>query len=175
MFFSDDLREGMTMTRALPFLTLLSVLGCGLISGVFFAFSSFVMPALARLPPMQGVAAMQSINIAVINRWFLGAFLGTAALCLLLAVGSVITWSRPGAALRLGGCLLYLVGAIVVTAAFNIPRNDALAALPADSLEAANLWPRYVAEWSAWNHVRAAAPLLAAALLMLAEIVYPRS
>jgi len=43
-------------------LTLVSALGCGLIAGVFFAFSAFVMKALARLPPAQGIAAMQSIN-----------------------------------------------------------------------------------------------------------------
>jgi uncharacterized membrane protein len=29
--------------------TLVTALGCGLVAGVFFAFSSFVMPALARL------------------------------------------------------------------------------------------------------------------------------
>ena len=26
------------------------IVGCGMISGVFFAFSGFVMPALGRLP-----------------------------------------------------------------------------------------------------------------------------
>jgi hypothetical protein len=46
-------------------LTLVSVLGCGLIGGVFFAFSTFVMKALASLPPAQGIAAMQSINVTV--------------------------------------------------------------------------------------------------------------
>ena len=40
-------------------LTLVSALGCGLIAGAFFAFSSFVMKALGRLPPPQGIAAMQ--------------------------------------------------------------------------------------------------------------------
>jgi uncharacterized membrane protein len=65
--------------------TLASALGYGLIAGVFFAFSSFVMKALARLSPAQGVAAMQSINVAVINPWFLTVFLGTAAACVVLA------------------------------------------------------------------------------------------
>ena len=39
-------------------LTLIAAIGCGLVAGVFFAFSSFVMKALARLQPAQGVAAM---------------------------------------------------------------------------------------------------------------------
>lgn len=58
-------------------LKLFSVLGCGLMAGVFFAFSSFVMNALARLQPTQGIAAMQSINITVINPLFMAPFLGT--------------------------------------------------------------------------------------------------
>jgi uncharacterized membrane protein len=43
-------------------LTLITAVGCGLNAGVFFAFSAFVMPALKRLPPAHGIAAMQSIN-----------------------------------------------------------------------------------------------------------------
>jgi len=48
-------------------LTLLSALGSGLIAGAFFAFSTFVMGALGRLPAAHGIAAMQSINVVVIN------------------------------------------------------------------------------------------------------------
>ena len=51
-------------------LTLVSALGCGLMAGVFFAFSACAMNALARLSPAQGIAAKQSINIAVINPVF---------------------------------------------------------------------------------------------------------
>lgn len=47
-----------------------ALLGAALIGGVFFAFSSFIMKALARLPSAEGVAAMQSINAVVLNRSF---------------------------------------------------------------------------------------------------------
>jgi uncharacterized membrane protein len=59
-------------------LTLMTALGCGLIGGTFFAFSAFVMRALSYLPPAHGIAAMQSINVVVLNRWFLPPFCGTA-------------------------------------------------------------------------------------------------
>jgi uncharacterized membrane protein len=59
-------------------LTLLSVLGSGLVAGAFFAFSTFVMKALAALPAPQGVSAMQSINVVVLNRWFLAPFVVSA-------------------------------------------------------------------------------------------------
>jgi uncharacterized membrane protein len=69
-------------------LTLFSALGCGLIAGAFFAFSSFVMKALAQLPPPYGIAAMQAINIVVINPLFMAAFLGTGVASLALVVSS---------------------------------------------------------------------------------------
>ena len=73
-----------------------AALGSALIAGVFFAFSTFVMAALARLPPAQGIAAMQAINVTVLNPWFLGVFVGTAIACVVLAVTSLMHWGRAG-------------------------------------------------------------------------------
>jgi uncharacterized membrane protein len=61
-------------------ITLASALGSGLAAGVFFAFSTFVMPALGRLPADQATAAMQQINIKAINPWFMSALFGTAVI-----------------------------------------------------------------------------------------------
>jgi uncharacterized membrane protein len=84
-------------------LKLFAALGCGLVAGVFFAFSSFVMNALGRLPPAQGIAAMQSINITAVTPVFMTAIFATAAACLFLAVSSVLKWSQPGAPYLLAG------------------------------------------------------------------------
>ena len=148
------------MIEALNFL---AALGSGLIGGVFFAFSAFVMAALGRLPPDQGVSAMQAINVAVLNPWFLAAFFGTAAACAVLAIAVFFRWSEPGAILLLAGSLLYLVGTILVTLRLNVPLNDALAAARPEVAESAVLWKRYLTEWTAWNHLRTAASLAAAA------------
>jgi hypothetical protein len=56
-----------TMDGFLFALTLVTALGCGLNAGVFFAFSSFVVKALPRLQPAQGIAAMQSINLVAVT------------------------------------------------------------------------------------------------------------
>jgi uncharacterized membrane protein len=149
-------------------LLLAAALGSGLAAGIFFAFSTFVMRALGRIPPAQGIAAMQSINVAVINPLFMAVFLGTGVLSLVLAVDAFLRWERPGSALVLAGSALYLVGSIGVTMAFNVPRNDALAAVDAASSEGAVLWAAYLSGWTAWNHVRTVASLVAAALFTLA-------
>lgn len=149
-------------------LTLFAALGCGLIAGVFFAFSTSVMKALARLPSAEGIAAMQFINVVILNPVFLGAFVGTAAACALLVIGAVLRWHEPGAAYLLVGGALYLVGTFLVTMVCNVPRNDALAAIAPTDPDSARLWADYVATWTAWNHLRAAAALAAAASLTLA-------
>jgi uncharacterized membrane protein len=149
-------------------LKLLTAVGCGLAAGVFFAFSTFVMPALARLQPSQGIAAMQSINITAINPLFMITLFGTALACLFLAVSVLFKWQQLGAIYLLLGSLLYLVGTIGVTIAFNVPLNDALAIVKPDSSEGANLWARYLNDWTLWNHVRTIAALAAAVLLTIA-------
>lgn len=149
-------------------LTLFAALGCGLIAGVFFAFSTFVMKALARLPAGEGIAAMQSINIVVLNPWFMTAFLGTAATCVLALISSLFRWDDPGAVYLLVGSALYLVGSLLVTIVFNVPRNEALASVAQADPNGASLWAGYVASWTAWNHVRTAASLAAAASFSIA-------
>jgi uncharacterized membrane protein len=145
-----------------------TALGCGLIAGVFFAFSSFVMRALARLPAAQAIAAMQSINIVAVTPLFMTALFGTAVACVFLAVSPWLVGQQRGAGYLVAGSLSYLVGCILVTIAFNVPRNNRLAVADPESAEGVRLWTDYLRSWTAWNHVRAVAALLAAALITLA-------
>jgi uncharacterized membrane protein len=149
-------------------LVFLSALGCGLMAGLFFAFSVAVMAALARLPPSQGIAAMQSINAVILNPLFRAVFFGTAALCALAMLSPLWTWGQPGALWRLLGGALYLTGGLLVTIARNVPLNQALAAFAPDGPGSADHWRDYVARWTAWNHVRTVACLAAAASLTAA-------
>ena len=45
-----------------------TAVACGLMGGIFFAFSTFVMKALRALPPNRGIEAMQAINITAASR-----------------------------------------------------------------------------------------------------------
>ena len=126
------------------------------------------MKAFARLPPTEGMAAMNSVNVAVLNPLFLGVFVGTAAACALLITFSLFRWHSPGATYLLAGGLLYLIGCFLVTMAFNVPLNNALAAAAPNDPVAASLWANYLSNWTAWNHVRTIGALGAAAALSLA-------
>jgi uncharacterized membrane protein len=147
--------------------TLLSAIGSGAIGGVFFAFSTFVMKALAGLPPAQGIAAMQAINVTVLNAWFLGSFLGTGVLSVLATALSFVAWPKSAAFYVLAGCALYLLGTGLVTMLFNVPRNDAMANLDPVSPDSVKLWTNYVVGWTTWNHVRTVGALAAAVSLTI--------
>jgi uncharacterized membrane protein len=149
-------------------LTLIAAIGCGLVAGVIFAFSSFVMNALARLQPAQGVAAMQAINLAAINLAFMLALFGTALACIAIAGVALAHLHARYAPYVLAGSGLYLTGAIAVTIAFNVPRNEALTRVEPTSADAPGYWARYLAQWTAANHVRTLAALAATVTLTIA-------
>ena len=144
-----------------------ALLGSALVGGIFFAFSSFVMKALARVPSAEGIGAMQSINVVVINPSFLGVYIGTAVLSLAAAGLAIASWGHPFVPFFLGGALFYLLGTFVVTALGNIPLNDQLAAVDATDAAAGDVWELYLSRWTQWNHVRTCAATLATLLYLL--------
>jgi uncharacterized membrane protein len=149
-------------------LTFLAALGCALAAGVFFAFSSFVMQGLDRLPAAGSVASMQAINATALTPVFMGALFGTALLCLAVAATAVPDLDLASGRYRLAGSAIYLLGTIAVTRVFNVPLNHALDRTDADGPEAAAAWRRYLSHWQAWNHVRTVASLAATAALIAA-------
>ncbi len=145
------------MNLATTTIVLAALLGSALMAGVFFAFSSFIMKALADRPVSEGIAAMQSINVVVLNRSFLGAFLGTALISATIAVLAILTWGTSAAPWILAGSLLYFFGTFLVTAWGNVPLNDELAAVSAVERDAIQVWERYLDRWTTFNTVRTVA------------------
>ena len=131
-----------------------ATVGAGLTAGLFAAFAYAVMPALRGADDRAFVDAMQRINVTIVNGWFLLIFLGTPVLA---ALSAILAWrgaGRPALPWILVGLALYLV-MVAVTAAVNVPLNDALAAAGASDLDAAR--QRFEGTWVAWNVVRALA------------------
>ncbi|MBZ9806478.1 DUF1772 domain-containing protein [Mesorhizobium sp. BR1-1-9] len=151
------------IAKLLPTLIFIAAIGSGVVGGVFFAFSNFVMPAMARLPAAGGIAAMNSINITVITPMFMTALFGTGLICLVLIAGAIIGWQQPGSFWLLAGAVIYLVGNPIVTMVFNVPLNDALAAVDPASSNGAAVWTTYLRDWVMWNHVRAITAIAALA------------
>jgi uncharacterized membrane protein len=154
--------------RWLDHLTLTTAIAAAVMGGAFFAFSTFIMHALGRLPPAEGVTAMQAINKDAPTPWFMVPLFGTAVAALVLAATSLSRLDDAAGRWRLAGALLYLV-AIVLTIAYHVPRNDRLDAADPATPEAARLWADYLVEWTRWNHVRTVAPIAASVALAVAR------
>ena len=150
---------------AFVWLLVLAALFCGLMAGFFFAFSFLVMRALEVQPGMAGMPVMQTINVVVFNPVFGLAFSATPAFCVFAMNTALVHRREPAANYALAGGALYLAGTLYITAFGNVPLNDALAAVPATSSGAAEMWATYLREWVPWNHLRTGAAFLAAGLL----------
>ena len=138
----------------------------GVLGGVLFGFSSFVMPALRRLPAPQAVEVMQAVNRTAPRALGLPLVVsgpGTAA---------VAAWAltRPdvsGAArmLLVTGATT-AVAAFAITAVYHVPRNDRLDTIDAKTEAAAAAWASFVPGWVSMNHARTALSLVSAGLVI---------
>jgi uncharacterized membrane protein len=156
------------MPDSLRILTMTTAIGCCLVAGVFFAFSTIVMHGLDRLPSTRGLQAMHSINVTAINPLFMLALFGTGVACLVLAIWSLTDLGASQSPLLIGAAVLYLVGVIGLTIGYHVPHNDALAAVHASAPGAADKWKDYATGWTTWNHVRTITPLISTTLLIAA-------
>jgi uncharacterized membrane protein len=148
------------------------LLSTALVAGVFFAFSSFVMNGLNdHLPPDQGIAAMNAINKSAPTPVFMLALMGAGAICLALAIYGLVNLGDRSSIYLIAGAALYLVAAIGLTGAVNVPLNDDLMKLDPHAAGAAAQWRDYVHDWTLWNHLRAAGSLGAAGLFTAALLV----
>lgn len=147
----------------LPSATVAGVIGAGAVGGSFYAFSTFVMPALERMQPADGIKAMQSINVTAERPGFMLAFMGTTLLAGYLGVRGFLDRGDRKATLLMTGSALYLVGSFLLTVAHNVPLNNQLANVHPHAAGAAAHWQHYLDKWNWANHVRGLASLGAAA------------
>ncbi len=153
------------MNEYLPFIVAIAITGSGVVTGLLFAFSNFVMRALQDLPTEQGMFAMQRINETIINPIFLIFFMGTPVLCLIIVVVSAFEIGFPGHVCFFAGAVAYLLGLFGITMLFNVPLNNKLAGTALN--ESAEAWPLYQKKWQWWNHIRTYMGILSVLLLAL--------
>jgi uncharacterized membrane protein len=138
--------------------------GCGLLAGVYFAFSAFIMTALGRIEQAQGIAAMNSIDATILGSLFMPFFYGTTLASLILGINGLVRRGEPGAMAMLAGGVIYIAGMFLCTIVFNVPLNNALAAVDPASSAAAPVWARHLKDWTFWNHVRTISSVASSAL-----------
>jgi len=123
------------------------------------------MAGLKQLAPAHGAAAMQAINKEAPKPLFMLLLFGTGGACVVLMIYAAFNLQAPGSKYQLVAGALYVVGVVVLTVAYHVPRNDMLDSLDPNSAEGIAYWATYLEGWMRMNHVRTVAPLVAAVLL----------
>lgn len=152
---------------ATSFAAVVGALGAGLMAGMFFAFSSFVMRALDEVDASPRVLAMQQINQKILNPLFVVIFAGTGLVSVYLIIVGVDDSAAADRAARLGA-VLYLLGVIIVTMTQNVPLNNRLDRVDAEADDAPTMWEWYRGRWMRWNHLRTVAAIGATVCFCLA-------
>ena len=146
----------------------LSVLAFALLGGVFLAFSDFIVRSLDRAGTPGGVAVMQSINREVFRYVFMSLFLGMVPVSLLITGYAALGLNGSASTLIAAAGAIYLFGAFGVTVVFNVPLNNALAAMDSNAASTQDFWGRiYLPRWTFWNSVRTAACSAASGLMLV--------
>lgn len=151
-------------------LTIIAAISSAAAAGMMYVFSTFVMRGLDRTGPVQAITAMRGINAeANSSPAFLLVYLGAAVLAVALGVTAAVQLRQPGSWYLVVGAVFGVLAA-VITMAFNVPLNNHLDGVDPVGLsvaDAAREWQAYVSTWTAWNHVRTATSLIAAALMLI--------
>jgi len=147
-------------------LTVAGIAAAGINAGAFFAFSNFVMPALGKLPASDGAAAMQAINRAAPNPGFMATLFGAVLITAPLAADAIGRLDEADARYLVAGFVLSAATALI-TAAFHVPRNNALDRVDAAAPSGTATWRRYLVEWTRGNHVRSLTSAASAVALAL--------
>lgn len=159
------------MTNSLvTFLLWFEAIGCGIMAGIYFAFSAFIMASLSKIVPSAGIVAMQSINLVIVRTSFLPLFFVTSLGALLLAIVAIVNWGAAGGLPMFIGSVIYVAGMFLCTVLLNVPLNNKLAAVDPATETGTSVWDEYLEKWTRWNHIRTWTSTLATGLFIAALV-----
>jgi uncharacterized membrane protein len=142
-----------------------------LIAGLFYAYSCSVNLGLGRLSDAGYIAAMQSINKAILNPLFFTSFMGTL---LLLPLCTFLHYGQPATVrfwILLAATLIYVIGTFGVTILGNVPLNDALAKFNMQSASIEDISRQRIKFEGPWNKlhtIRTIAGIICLILVIIA-------
>jgi len=148
-------------------LTSAAAIGTAVTGGVFFDFSFVVMPAVRQLPAAQGIEALQALNRTAVTALLMLLMYATAALCVALIVRSARRWDRS-APWILAAAIAFLLAAVVITLAGNVPVGLSVDGLDPSGTGASARWDDLFTQWVWWNHARTVTSIAAAAGFVIA-------
>ena len=149
---------------------ILLIVMTGIMAGVYFAFSVFIMQSLSELPSLQAAQVMNKINDVIVNTLFLPVFFGSTLWYGGLVVWSFADWQFERSILVIIAAMIYILGMFAVTAFGNIPLNNRLKSSAENDSRLISFWDEYLRRWTRLNHLRMLSCIAACAVLTIAQI-----
>lgn len=146
------------------------ILLTGLSAGLFYSYHCSVIGGLGVLPTREYLMSFQGINKAILNPVFFASFIGSL---LVLSLAALLGWYNGINYLLpylVTALIIYALGVFAVTAAGNVPLNEALARLDTAHASGAELEQfrlEFEARWNRLNLIRTVAAILAFGVLII--------
>lgn len=141
-----------------------------LIAGLFYSYSCSVNIGLGRLPDDQYLAAMQSINVAILNPVFFLSFIGSL---IMLPLSAWLTYKAQYVTQSnyiITAAAVYIIGAFGVTIFGNVPLNDQLMQFDLSDASAAEIKHQrmlFEMPWNRFHAIRTFCSILSLALVVM--------
>jgi len=146
----------------------IAILSGGIVSGIFFAFSDFIMKSFASISETSAIDAMTEINRRVYRSIFIIGIWAVALLGALLIYAGMYHTEPAVSFWLIAGGSIYIIGVVAVSFLFNIPMNHKLQSLGSNNPNSSDYWKRYLTKWTRWNHVRSGSAVISTACYLVA-------
>jgi uncharacterized membrane protein len=154
-----------------------AILLSGLMAGIFFTWSNAVKPGIGKLSDLEYLRALQSMNRVILNKAFIGIFLGSVIAVALVPVFHFKLFPNNIFWVFILALLTYWIGALGTTVFGNIPLNEILDKVNLESLNLEEITPlrtRIEVKWNNLNLIRSISSGITFALLIISNLFLNR-
>lgn len=154
-----------------------AILLSGLMAGVFFTWSNAVKPGIGKLSDLEYLRALQSMNRVILNKAFIGIFLGSIIAVALVPVFHFKLFPNNIFWMFILALVTYWVGVFGTTVFGNIPLNEILDKVNLESInleEITALRTRIEVKWNKLNLIRSISSGITFVLLIISYLFLKR-
>ena len=154
-----------------------AILLSGLMAGIFFTWSNAVKPGIGKLSDLEYLRALQSMNRVILNKAFIGIFLGSIIAVALVPVFHFKLFPNNIFWMFILALVTYWIGVFGTTVFGNIPLNEILDKVNLESInleEITALRTRIEVKWNKLNLIRSISSGITFVLLIISYLFLKR-
>jgi uncharacterized membrane protein len=148
----------------------ISIILTGLSAGLFYSYQCSVINGLGRLGDREYLLAFQGINKAILNPVFFLSFMGCMVAMAITAFLAYLAANAATLPYLIAALAVYTIGVFGITAACNVPLNEAVATFHIPSASDSQLHAmrsHFEPNWNRWHIVRTVAAIASFILLII--------